>query len=192
MARIGTSPLRRVGTSALRSVAVRTLCTGANAADESARAASARVWGEIKGEALEQLASESCFSRFGMDAYLSASVLEHDTLLDGLATEIGGKLRANEVDGHVDYNGLLAAAMERDPSIVAATAADMERFKVVDPACDGLLGVFLFYKGVQALACARVAHHYWTERGGHGKLVARLLQSSMADVYGVDIHPGCD
>ena len=63
--------------------------------------------------------------------------------------------------------------------------------QVIDPACDGLLGVYLFYKGVHALACARVANHYWEERGETGRLIARLLQSEMADVFGVDIHPGC-
>ena len=56
--------------------------------------------------------------------------------------------------------------------------------QVIDPACDGLLGVYLFYKGVEAIACARVAHHYWVERGETGRLIARLLQSEMADVFG--------
>ena len=48
----------------------------------------------------------------------------------------------------------------------------------------------LFYKGVKALACARVAGHYWRRRGGGGKLIARLLQSEGSDMFGVDIHPG--
>ena len=43
---------------------------------------------------------------------------------------------------------------------------------------------------MHALACARVANHYWEERGETGRLIARLLQSEMADVFGVDIHPG--
>ena len=47
-----------------------------------------------------------------------------------------------------------------------------------------------FYKGVKALACARVAGHYWRRRGGGGKLIARLLQSEGSDMFGVDIHPG--
>mgnify|MGYP002631580785 CR=1 FL=1 len=66
----------------------------------------------------------------------------------------------------------------------------MQRFLVVDPASDGLLSVYLFYKGLQTIVSARVAHHYWTEEGGHGKAIARLLQSEAADVFGVDIHPG--
>jgi serine acetyltransferase len=48
----------------------------------------------------------------------------------------------------------------------------------------------LFHKGVKALACARVAGHYWRRRGGGGKLIARLLQSEGSDMFGVDIHPG--
>ena len=43
---------------------------------------------------------------------------------------------------------------------------------------DGLLGVYLFYKGVHSVACARVAHHYWEERGETGRLIARLLHSN--------------
>jgi serine O-acetyltransferase len=54
-----------------------------------------------------------------------------------------------------------------------------------------MLGVFLFFKGVHAIACARVSHHFWTERGEAGKLIGRLLQSESSDVFGVDIHPGC-
>lgn len=77
-----------------------------------------------------------------------------------------------------------AAAPVRTPPCAA------QRFKVVDPACDGLLGVYLFYKGIQAVACARVSHHFWTNYGEDGKLVAKLIQSEVADVYGVDIHPG--
>ena len=68
------------------------------------------------------------------------------------------------------------SAFETKPDICDAVAADIERFKVIDPACDGLLGVYLFYKGVHALACARVANHYWEERGETGRLIARLLQ----------------
>jgi hypothetical protein len=62
---------------------------------------------------------------------------------------------------------------------------------VIDPACDGLLGVYLFYKGVHALACARVANHYWEERGETGRLIAKLLQSEMADVFGVAAWSKC-
>ena len=129
---------------------------------------------------------------FGIDSFLKTEVLNHATLACGLSNHIGGKLCANHKEnGGIDYHKLLLSAFKADPLICSAVAADMERFKVVDPACDGLLGVYLFYKGVHAIACARVSHHYWTTRGSSGKLIARLLQSEAADVFGVDIHPGC-
>lgn len=126
-----------------------------------------------------------------MDQYLRDTVLNQPTLGEGLARHISSKLQSHENDMNaVDYHCILTDAMEADPDIVCACAADLSRFKVVDPACDGLLGVYLFYKGVQAMACARVSHYYWAEPGGHGKLIARLLQSEMSEIYGMDIHPG--
>ena len=119
-----------------------------------------------------------------MRNFVRADVLAHDSLSSALASKIGGKLVANSASSHVDYQSIIASALETEPEICDAIAADIERFKVVDPACDGLLGGYLFYKGVEALACARVAHHYWVARGETGRLIARLLQSEMADVFG--------
>ena len=45
------------------------------------------------------------------------------------------------------------------------------------------------YKGFQAIALSRVAHHYWNEPNGTGVTIARLLQSEASDIFGVDIHP---
>ena len=123
----------------------------------------------------------------------------HKTLACGLAAQIGNKLSANESaartypdkDAGVDFRAIMMSAFDADASICDKVAMDIARFKVVDPATDGLLGVYLFYKGVQAIACARVGHHYWTRRGPAGKLIARLIQSETSDVFGVDIHPGC-
>jgi len=129
---------------------------------------------------------------FGIDRYLFSEVLSHKSLACGLASTIGDKLGGNHSEKQgVDYQSILVSAFRAEPDICSAVAADLQRFRVVDPATDGLLGVFLFFKGVQALACARVAHHFWTQRGEAGKLIARLLQSEMSDVFGVDIHPGC-
>ena len=154
------------------------------------------TWDEILAEAELQVKEQAWVSgdlyAFGIDNFLHSCVLGHGTLACGLANSIGGKLVANQAnDGGVDYNKILLSAFKADPEICSAVAADMRRFKVVDPACDGLLGVYLFYKGVHAIACARVAHHFWTARGTSGKLIAKLLQSEAADVFGVDIHPGC-
>lgn len=164
---------------------------------ESASADVHQVWEEIWDEAAVQFKTESWQSgdlqEFGMDRFLHSQVLRHKTLESAMAHNIGGKLQANTDGGSetVDYVSIMRSAFKADPEIGAAIAADLMRFKVVDPATDGLLGVYLFYKGVQAIACARVGHHYWTRRGPAGKLIARLIQSETSDVFGVDIHPGC-
>jgi len=150
------------------------------------------VWEDIQKEAEAQLAVvDPNLSMFGVDRFIRRSVLDHDTLAAGIAHNVGGKLAANSAEANVNFEMVIQSCLEADPEITESVAHDLQRFRVVDPAAKGLLGVYLFYKGVQALACARVSHHFWTERGGHGQLVARMLQSEMADVYGVDIHPGC-
>jgi len=159
------------------------------------------TWQTIVVEAeaeIERMTAESaqrvCKSpetSFGIRNFIRDSVLQHDGLAAALASQIGEKLNANSNSDHVNNKSLLLSAFNADPELAAAIAADIERFKIVDPACDGLLGVYLFYKGVHAVACARVAHHYWVERGETGRLIARMLQSEMADVFGIDIHPGC-
>ena len=84
----------------------------------------------------------------------------------------------------------MMSAFDADASICEKVAMDIARFKVVDPAVESLLGVYLNFKGLHAVAAQRVAHHFWTERGVAGKLISRMLQSETSDVYGVDIHPG--
>ena len=181
---VGTSMMANRSLGMLR----RSKVTGAAKGDEPVTAE--RTWGTIQTQAEAQIKKLS-LSPFGVQDLLCADVLEHHSLGAGLAFEVGSKLSANSQSGHVKYREIMLSAFSADPSICDAVAADIERFKVVDPACDGLLGVYMFYKGVHALACARVAHHFWTEGGETGKIIARLLQSEMADVFGVDIHPGC-
>ncbi|EOD21890.1 hypothetical protein EMIHUDRAFT_55103, partial [Emiliania huxleyi CCMP1516] len=84
------------------------------------------------------------------------------------------------------------SAFRAEPDLCTSVASDILRFKEVDPAArggQGLLGVYLFYKGVHALACARVAGHYWRRRGEAGKLIARLLQSEGSDIAARHAQP---
>ena len=190
----GGNVRRLAGSAAATSGSVRRL--SASPLKPTQTVAALDAWDEIRAAAARQVAEQSWRSGdlhdFGIDSYLRSEVLDHQTLACGLSNSIGGKLVANQAnDGGVDYNAILLSAFRADPQICDAVAADMQRFKVVDPATTDLLSVYLFYKGVQAVACARVAHHFWTTRGSSGKLIAKLLQSETADVFGVDIHPGC-
>jgi len=150
-----------------------------------------RLWDEAATQFKTQAWRTGNLREFGMDKFLHESVLSHKSLACGLARTVGGKLQTNQVSDAVDYDAIFMSAFTEEPDICDAVAADLARFLVVDPAAEGVLGVYLFFKGVQAVACARVAHHYWTQRGEAGRLIARMLQAETSDVYGVDIHPGC-
>merc|ERR1712070_1045534 len=98
----------------------------------------AGLWDGIRLEASTQLAGESCFGKFGLDNFLQNSVMQHETLADGLSYHIGGKLAANDLGAGIDYRAIISNAMDADPEIAVSTAADLDRFRVVDPAVTGL------------------------------------------------------
>ena len=152
-------------------------------------AAAAAAWAELRDEAHAALTTPS-YARFGMDRFLFGEVLTHGSLAEALAHELGSKFTANDTDKQVRFEELLLHAFTEDPTLADAAAADMRRFVEVDPASDGILDVLLFFKGFQAVQCARAANYYWREANGEGRAIAKLLQSEMADVFGVDIHPG--
>ena len=147
------------------------------------------VWSQLQHEAQAALRTPA-FSRFGMGKFLEREVLARASLADALSHLCGAKFEANDSETHVRYEELLRHAFTADPALPDAAAADLNRFLVVDPASEGVLGVFLFFKGFQAVQCARAANYFWREANGEGRMIAKLLQSEMADVYGVDIHPG--
>ena len=58
-----------------------------------------------------------------------------------------GKLSANgRIGGGIDYEKIFLSAFRAEPGLCTSVAADLLRFKEVDPACPGMLGVYLFYK----------------------------------------------
>lgn len=127
---------------------------------------------------------------FGLRSLVQGRVLRHETLSEGLSIELSQKLTANG-NTYVDYEGAMKHALSENPQIADAAAADMEAFMRVDPAAEGFLGVYLFYKGFQALQCARVANYFWRRPDRGGRMFARLLQSEMSDVFGLgeSSHP---
>ena len=119
-------------------------------------AAAAAAWAELQDEARAAL-STPAYARFGMDRFLFGEVLTHGSLAEALAHELGSKFTANDTDKQVRFEELLLHAFTEDPTLADAAAADMRRFVEVDPASDGILDVLLFFKGFQAVQCARAA-----------------------------------
>ena len=74
----------------------------------------------------------------------------------------------------------------RDPSIGEGARADLQAVRDRDPALETFYPALLFFKGYHALQAYRIANRLWSEGR---ELAALLVQSRMAQVYGVDIHP---
>jgi serine O-acetyltransferase len=146
------------------------------------------------GETWEQLQSDAHAvlsenggrdSRFGLKEFVEDRILSRSSFEDSLSAMLHAEL--HQVS-NLDYNAMVGEVLQDDTSILECVAADLDRFLVMDPAAEegGMLKIFLFFKGFQAVQCARVAHRYWN---AGDKWIASGLQSDMSDKFGVDIHP---
>lgn len=138
------------------------------------------VWAELRRSAIGESEREPVLS-----GHLYDLVIRHRGYPEALAYLIAASL-ANHVFNVVAMSDLTSDTIRRHPEIVTASLYDLDAVLARDPACDTALIPFLYYKGFKALQGHRVAHALWTEgRAG----VARFLQSRIADVFAMDIHP---
>ncbi|TWA63961.1 serine O-acetyltransferase [Azospirillum brasilense] len=140
----------------------------------------AALWARLRAEA-EAAADDDPLLR----SFVHIAVLSHD----GLASALGGHLARKLGDWYIPAERLAditAQAYADDPGIVVAAVADLTAIVTRDPAADGLLTPFLYFKGFHALQWHRVAHRLWTQ--GRRDL-AHFLQSRVSEVFAVDIHP---
>jgi hypothetical protein len=108
-----------------------------------------QIWKQIHAEA-EQRLHHPTFSRFGMARVLEEEVLDHNNLVSSLSHMVGIQYQTKNSD--VDYKELLEHALSANDGALARDATvDLLRISDVDPGCaaDGVLGVYLFYKGFQ-------------------------------------------
>jgi serine O-acetyltransferase len=112
-------------------------------------------------------------------------VIRHRGYPEALAYLIAASL-GNHVFNVVAMSDLISDTIRRHPEIVTASLYDLDAVLARDPACESALVPFLYYKGFKALQGYRVAHALWLA-GRVG--VARFLQSRIADVFAMDIHP---
>jgi len=140
----------------------------------------------MKQEETKSIALGSLTS-FGLRKLIEERVLSHTSFREALSATIGTKLTIGAGDDTMDYQGMALCAMNNDPSITEAACCDLDRFLIMDPAADGMLKIYLFYKGFHAVQCARIAHNFWHQQ--NNQWIASALQSDMSDKFGVDIHP---
>ncbi len=67
---------------------------------------------------------------------------------------------------------------------------DLIWIRKVDPATIGYLQPLLYFKGFHAIQVQRISHVLWATNNLRKKMTALALQSRMAEVFGVDAHPG--
>ena len=132
-----------------------------------------------------------------MKGFLEAKILNQSTFERSLASLLSLKLATSTILAS-QWNDLIIDAIDSsldeeknqspgNGSIACACRKDLEAILKKDPACPSYAHAFLFYKGFQGLAAQRVSHWLW----GHGrKVLACLVQSSISETFGMDLHPG--
>ncbi len=146
----------------------------------AARPTSLELWDTLRSEAESQATAEPL-----LRAFLQASVLRHESLEDGLAALLVGKLPDSSFS-RATLEDLAREAFADDSTIVEAVARDLLANCERDPACSCELTPFLYFKGFAALQWYRVYHWLWS-RGRTA--LADYLQSRVSEALSVDIHP---
>lgn len=118
-------------------------------------------------------------------AFLLATKLANSTILASQWNDLIIDAITSSADEEKANNGKKVAP--GSGSIADAARADLEAFKLRDPACPSYVHAFLFYKGFQGLQAQRVSHWLW----GHGRtVIACTVQSNISETFGMDLHPG--
>jgi serine O-acetyltransferase len=138
------------------------------------------VWSQIKAEARRDADDEPALASF-----LYATVLSHPSLERSLAFHLANKLCSSTLVSTLLYD-LFVGSLAAHPTIRAAAVADLLAVRSRDPACAGFSHCLLNYKGFLAVQAHRVAHVLWAQ---NRRALALALQSRVAEVFAVDIHP---
>jgi serine O-acetyltransferase len=159
---------------------IRAVPEPAGASPEAVPAGEADLWELLRAEARRAVAGDAL-----LKVYIDLSLLRHDGFAAALGALLARKLAERFLPAE-RLADLAVEAMADDPGIVAAAAADLIATRTRDPAAEGYLSTFLYYKGFHALQAHRLGHWLW-RRGRRD--IARLLQSRVSEVFAVDIHP---
>lgn len=135
-----------------------------------------QFWTRLKDEAAAAAAAEPVLADF-----IKRVVLDSASVSDALAVLLSEKLSGREISLS-DLHGLLQKQKIDENAVMRDIATILGN----DPAATSSLSPFLFFKGFHALQSYRFAHSFWTSGR---KQIALLIQSRMAELFGVDIHP---
>lgn len=102
-----------------------------------------------------------------------------------MAYTLSNKLASTTLLGTHLYK-LFTEVYETDPSVFDDGMADLQAVFDRDPACERYTQCLLYFKGYQAVQSHRIAHWLWAQGR---RALALALQSRVAEVFHVDIHP---
>ena len=137
------------------------------------------LWNAIRAEAEQLSAREQV-----LHGFVRSTVLDQPDLIASLSVLLARKLDHESIPA----DGLRRLVHEAmlESSNFAAVAADLTAIETRDPAAEGFLTPFLYYKGFHALEWHRVSHWLW--QNGRQDL-AFFLQSRISERLALDIHP---
>ena len=142
--------------------------------------ATCAVWRQVLREAERELEREPA-----LEDYLRTTILSRRGLEDSLAWILSHELASPMVD-QARLREIFDEVHAGDPAIGDGARADLQAVRDRDPSLETFFPALLFFKGFHALQAYRIANRLWCEGR---ELAALLVQSRMAQVYGVDIHP---
>ena len=141
---------------------------------------SSKVWSTIKDEVALRIEAEPSLEKF-----LTNLVLDQPSISSATSAIVASKIRSDALASD-EINTFIKDAYAKCAHIEEKLVADLEFFKVMDPACQYYSTPLLFYKGFLALSTYRAAHCLWS----HDRhTMALFLQNRASEVFGVDIHP---
>jgi len=138
------------------------------------------VWTIIRGEAEAIVAREPSLAGF-----IYASVLNHETLEEAVASRVADRLDDAALGGDMIRHAFGELFRER-PEIGEVVRVDLVAVRDRDPACNRLIEPLLYFKGFHAIQTQRLSH--WLFEGSRQDF-ALYLQSRASEVFQVDIHP---
>jgi len=138
------------------------------------------VWKILLKEAKTVAAKERILSKVIVEY-----ILDRESLADALGWRLASRLVKSSVPEN-DIRELIKKAFDEDNDLLRSVELDLIAVTERDPACNDFLSPFLYFKGFQALSCYRVANYLWKQNRNE---LALYLQSLIAVVYSVDIHP---
>ncbi|QIQ41113.1 MAG: serine O-acetyltransferase [Buchnera aphidicola (Aphis urticata)] len=138
------------------------------------------LWNIILYEAQNELKKEPILS-----SLYKESILKHTTFSSSLSYILSAKLSTSLIS-EKNIQNIFNKIYFNNIFIVHLAVKDLKAIFKRDPVVNNYLTPFLYFKGFHALASYRISHYLWNKKQ---YALSTYLQSRIATVFSVDIHP---